>query len=125
MKKTVLSVFALVLMPGCGIDFNDLPTAPVAQTPIPPRISFLCSAIYRDDDIRSLAISIRASMDAGVTESNAISTAGDSCNEQATDLLATGDVEGLDFEFDELDAANFEADCVNCLFALIDAVYDD
>jgi hypothetical protein len=116
----------LLLLPACGADVSSLVgllSIPIGRDRIPPQIRLICSPIFRDTDLRTIAVTINADIDADASKSGLLTTAASTCTDRASELLTISDTTSL--EFDELDAADFEADCFNCYTAIIDSLFDN
>src|SRR3990172_1186200 len=107
MRRYGFLALASALLPACGADLAGLldPAAiinaigvPPGRFEIPVRVRALCGPIFRDSDIQSIIIELEAARAAGADKPEAISDAGDVCQDGAASLLQVA--ENSDFEFD-------------------------
>lgn len=124
MMRKYMPIVALLMLTSCNVDLDALTSPPAGRSQLPARLDALCSPVFRDADIAAIIISMNTELDAGISKSAAIEAAIQSCEDNAAQLAAAGVVEDNGFDFDELDAVDYRADCTNCLIALIDALYD-
>ncbi len=123
MSRISIAAVLTTLLPACGTVVPQLLGPPPGRHQVPPRIQALCSPMFRDTDVETIIVSISAAKDDGATKSTALSNANTACADTASALLAIGQDENADFEFDAVDAAAFQDDCFNCYVAIIDAIY--